>query len=73
MYRYPANKISGAVFILSTVIASMLPISSIVILYFVNGQLKKLYIVAAFTGFFAFCLLTTTGAKVSEIFAATSA
>ena len=71
--HYKDEKIATFVSVLSTVAASMLPISSIVILYFVADMLTRLAIVVGFTGVFALCLTLTTRARRVEIFAATSA
>jgi hypothetical protein len=59
--------------VLSTVLVSMLPIASIVILYFVEKTLDRLVITVAFTGLFALCLALTTRATRVGIFAAPSA
>lgn len=59
--------------ILVTVLASLIPIASILILYFVANTLDRLAIAVAFTGMFAFCLAVTTRARRVEVFAATSA
>lgn len=59
--------------ILVTVLASLIPIASILILYFVANVLDRLAIVVAFTGLFAFSLAVTTRARRLEVFAATSA
>jgi len=59
--------------ILVTVLASLIPIASILILYFVANTLDRLAIAVAFTGMFAFCLAVMTRARRVEVFAATSA
>jgi hypothetical protein len=69
---YEDGKVAMVMNILSTVVASMLPIASIVILYFVHNTLDRLVIAVAFTGLFALCLALTTRARRVEIFAATS-
>jgi hypothetical protein len=51
----------------------MLPISSIVVLYFVSSTLARLAIVVGFTGLFALCLALTKRARRVEVFATTSA
>ncbi|CZR51277.1 uncharacterized protein PAC_01152 [Phialocephala subalpina] len=71
--NYREGRIAKTMDVLSTVIASMLPITSIVILYFVSNTLDRLGIAVAFTGLFALCLVMTTRARRVEIFAATSA
>jgi hypothetical protein len=62
-----------AVNILVTLIASLLPITAIVILYFITNAIVRLGIVVAFTATFSICLILLTNAKRIEIFAATSA
>ena len=70
--QYEDGKVALVMNVLSTVVASMLPISSIIILYFVQNTLDRLAIAVAFTGLFALCLVLTTRARRVEIFAATS-
>jgi hypothetical protein len=69
---YEDGKVAIVMNVLSTVVASMLPIASIIILYFVVNTLDRLAIAVAFTGLFALCLVLTTRARRVEIFAATS-
>lgn len=69
---YEEGKIAVVMNVLSIVVASMLPIASILILYFVQNTLVRLAIAVAFTGLFALCLVLTTRARRVEIFAATS-
>ena len=71
--EYSELHISRAVNIFGTVLASMIPITSIVILYFVQSNLARLSLSVAFTGIFSCCLAILTGARRVEIFAATSA
>lgn len=69
---YEEGKVAIVMNVLSIVVASMLPIASILILYFVQNTLDRLAIAVAFTGLFALCLSVTTRARRVEIFAATS-
>jgi Family of unknown function (DUF6594) len=71
--RYEERKIERVMDILVTVLASLIPIASIIVLYFVGSTLDRLAITVAFTGLFAFCLAVTTRARRVEVFAATSA
>ncbi len=73
MCEYSGPHISRAVNIFGTVLASMIPITSIVILYFVRSNLVRLGLSVAFTGIFSCSLAIMTGARRVEIFAATSA
>jgi hypothetical protein len=59
--------------ILSTILASILPIASIAVLYMVDSMPKRLGIVAAFTVAFSLALALLTTATRSENFAATAA
>ncbi|KAN0119645.1 hypothetical protein V8E51_001853 [Hyaloscypha variabilis] len=71
--HYEDRKVERVVDILVTVLASLIPIASILILYFVANTLDRLAITVAFTGIFAFSLTVTTRARRVEVFAATSA
>ncbi|CZR67079.1 uncharacterized protein PAC_16978 [Phialocephala subalpina] len=71
--QYNETPLLRIVNILGTLVASLLPISSIVILYFVNNAVVRLGIVVAFTAVFSITLLLITQAKRAEVFAATSA
>ncbi|KAG0651501.1 hypothetical protein D0Z07_1897 [Hyphodiscus hymeniophilus] len=71
--HYAGAPLHSAINIFVTVLASLIPITSILILYFVSNTLDRLAIVVAFTGLFAFCLAATTRARRVEIFGATSA
>lgn len=73
IYLYQDKRIVKAVNVLSIVFASMLPITSILVLYFVSNTLNRLVIAVVFEGLFAFALAMTTRASRGEIFAATSA
>ncbi|CZR55486.1 uncharacterized protein PAC_05374 [Phialocephala subalpina] len=57
----------------ATIIASLIPISSIVLLYFVSSISARLGILTGFTALFSLCLVLVTSASRVEIFAATSA
>jgi len=59
--------------ILDTVLASLIPIASILILYFVANVLDRLAIAVTFTGLFVFTLAVMTRARRVEVFAAASA
>lgn len=67
---------TSVVFILDlfgTVISSLLPVSSIAVLYTVTAMSYRLGIVAGFTALFSLALALTTKARRVEIFAATTA
>jgi hypothetical protein len=71
--NYAEAPLHSAIKIFVTVLASLIPITSILVLYFVSNALDRLAIAVAFTGLFAFCLAVTTRARRVEIFGATSA
>ncbi|KAL3419832.1 hypothetical protein PVAG01_08330 [Phlyctema vagabunda] len=83
-FRQPADLESGIVFynvknllrftaIITTVIASLLPVLATCILYYLESMDAKLGVIAIFTFVFALCLTTFTNAKKGEIFTATTA
>ena len=59
--------------VVSTVLASMLPIASIFVLYFVVDMMLRLVSIAIFTAGFAISLGLLTGARPIEVFSATAA
>ncbi|KAH8590888.1 hypothetical protein B0O99DRAFT_675689 [Bisporella sp. PMI_857] len=71
--HYHERPIIKSINILGTIIASLLPISAIVILYFVTNDFARLGVIVAFTAVFSLCLTLVTQAKRVEIFVATSA
>jgi hypothetical protein len=71
--NYPEKYLSTVVNILGTVAASVLPITSIVALYFVNSTLIRLGLTIVFTAVFSCALALMTQARRVEIFAASSA
>ena len=70
---YSSSHLLAIIDILGVVISSLLPISSIVALYFVPRTLQRLGIVAGFTAAFSICLKILTEARRIDIFAATAA
>lgn len=59
--------------LVTTALASLLPILSIVILYHVHPMKARLGIIAAFNVLISFCLALFTSAKRTDIFAVTAA
>ena len=59
--------------IVGTLISSLIPIGSIVVLYFVTDMPIRLVIVSLFTAIFSIALSLVTSATRVEIFAATAA
>ncbi|CAG8973847.1 hypothetical protein HYALB_00005592 [Hymenoscyphus albidus] len=71
--HYSDSHLARFVHVFSVVLSSLLPISSIVILYFVSSLLARLGIIATFTALFSLSLAIVTQARRIEIFAGTSA
>lgn len=71
--HFPDQTARALVNALGTVLASVLPIASIVVLFFVQTQILRLGLTVLFTVLFAACLAGLTRARRVEIFAATSA
>ena len=59
--------------LISTVLASVLPVVAIVILHVVQSTQRRLGILAAFTTIFAFILSVVTNAGRSDVFTGTAA
>ena len=70
---YSNSKLLRITYWISSTLASLLPISSIIILYCVKLMPARLTIIAVFNVIFSLCLLGFTNAKRSEIFAVTAA
>lgn len=73
IYTYAERTTIRIANVVGTAIASLLPISAVVVLCFVRDLLKRLGMVALFTVLFSLALVATTRAKRIEIFAATAA
>jgi hypothetical protein len=58
---------------LGTILASLAPMSSIIVLYFLDDLSARLAVVCAFTTIFAAVVKLATQARKVEIFAATAA
>ncbi|KAE8447378.1 hypothetical protein EG329_010792 [Mollisiaceae sp. DMI_Dod_QoI] len=71
--EYSDKHISGFVKVMGTVVSSVLPIGSIMALYFVKSVLVRLGLMAVFTALFSLAMAVFSGAKRVEIFAAASA
>ncbi|KAI9880356.1 MAG: hypothetical protein M1830_003967 [Pleopsidium flavum] len=67
------NTLLAVADLVGTVISSLLPISSIMVLYFVKNMLMRLTVVAGFTALFSITLAIVTKARRIEVFAATAA
>jgi hypothetical protein len=58
---------------IGTIVASLLPISAIVVLYRITTMPVRLGLVSAFTAIFSVCLWFMTDGRLIEVFSATSA
>jgi hypothetical protein len=70
---YDDARLVAVIEVISTVVASLLPISSTLILYFVTSLPARLGIILGYTALFSLALAIFTKARKVEIFAATSA
>lgn len=72
---YDDRKLGTIAHMLGTLAASLLPVLSIFVLYFVTNMLDRLFIILAFSTLFSFTLYVFTRARgsVFGIFAATAA
>jgi hypothetical protein len=73
IYHYHDKHLQMPASVISTVLASLLPVVSIVVLYLVDSMPKRLGIVAGFTAAFSIALALFTRARRVDIFAATAA
>ncbi|KAL9083394.1 MAG: hypothetical protein Q9165_008544 [Trypethelium subeluteriae] len=70
---YEESTLFRLTYLMTTALASLLPIASITVLYFVSSMKMRLAIIAIFTLFLSFSLAFFTSAKRTEIFALTAA
>jgi hypothetical protein len=73
LFRYTDSHILGVINILGTILASMMPLASIIVLYFVQNLGLRLVIVCTFTLLFSLSLALLTKARRIEVFACTAA
>lgn len=73
LYTYKESQIKVIIDIVTTVVAAVFPLLSIVVLYIVQSFSVRLGIVIVFSTFFALMLALMTNARRIEVFAATSA
>lgn len=72
IFHYHDKHLQIPAAIISTVLASLLPVVSIVVLYLVHSMPERLAIVAAFTAAFFIALAILTKARRVDVFAATA-
>ncbi|KAI1870311.1 uncharacterized protein JN550_005239 [Neoarthrinium moseri] len=73
IYNYRESLLAGLVKVVTTVVASLLPLLSIVVLFMIESDEMKLGVIVAFSALFSLALASMTNARRIEIFAATSA
>ncbi|KUJ08802.1 uncharacterized protein LY89DRAFT_788704 [Mollisia scopiformis] len=71
IYHYKESSLEKLISTLATVIASLLPICSVVALYIVQSNSIRLGMIAAFSACFSLALAVMTNARRIEVFAAT--
>lgn len=72
-FEYSDKHIIRTIDILGSIVASMTPLLSVVILYFVKSLGTRLAVLCIFTLLFSICLALVTKARRIEIFACTAA
>ncbi|KAH9217649.1 hypothetical protein DL95DRAFT_91028 [Leptodontidium sp. 2 PMI_412] len=73
IYHYRESSLESFISIIATVMASLLPICSVVALYLVQSNNLRLGMVAIFSACFSLALAVMTNARRVEVFAATAA
>ncbi|KAK9788201.1 putative DUF6594 domain-containing protein [Seiridium cardinale] len=73
LYNYNESQLSAILGVATTVVASMLPMCSVVLLYIAQSDTLRLGLVIMASGIFALALALMTSARKVEVFAATSA
>ncbi|KAL8940199.1 MAG: hypothetical protein Q9216_002950 [Gyalolechia sp. 2 TL-2023] len=73
VWQYDKEKLSFLTSAISTLLASLLPSISILVLYFLSRPVTKLVVILLFSIFFSLILATVSSARRIEVFAATTA
>lgn len=71
--RYRDEGVFRVLKILSTLVASLLPVAGIAVLYAIQNMPARLGTIAIFTALFSFSLSIITSASTKDIFSATAA
>lgn len=71
--EYDDSLLAATLRVIVTVVASLLPVCSVVVQYFVTSDLLRLATIIAASTLFALALALMTNARMIEVFAATSA
>ncbi|KAI3327644.1 hypothetical protein HD806DRAFT_329294 [Xylariaceae sp. AK1471] len=73
VYEYDDKLLATLTRIIVTVVASLLPVGSVIAQYFVQNNILRLSLIGVASAFFALALAVMTNARMVEVFAATSA
>lgn len=73
LYEYKETVLIKVSEVVTTIVASILPLGSIVILSFIQENSLRIGTIVVLSACFSFCLALMTNARKLEIFAATSA
>ncbi|KAF2099869.1 hypothetical protein NA57DRAFT_75374 [Rhizodiscina lignyota] len=73
IYKYEESTLQTTVYIITTVIASLLPLCSVVVLFLIDGDALRMGVIVILSACFSIALILTTNARQIEVFAATSA
>lgn len=73
IYHYKNSFLFGAAHVFTTVVASLLPLLSIIVLFLLSSNTLKLVVITVFTACFSLALALMTNARRIEIFGATAA
>jgi len=69
---YERSTILRLTWVITTILACVLPIASTILLYTIASMAKRLWTMAIFTVLFSLALIATTRAGMTDIFAATA-
>lgn len=73
IYEYKDNILVIIIRVATTVVASLLPVCSVIALYFIGNNTMRLGVVVVASAFLALALSLMTNARKVEVFAATAA
>ncbi len=71
--RYKDSKVLRVADVFSTLVSSTLPITSIIVLNYIDRMIMRLLVIALFTMVFSLILTLMANARRIEVFAATAA
>jgi hypothetical protein len=73
MSYYSDSRISGLIRLLGIIFSSVMPVLSIIVLYYIHSQAVRLGCIVAFSALCSAVLATFTNARTVEIIAASAA